>query len=344
MLTCGERLPARRWFVIFLAAAAASLALHGVACAQDRCVSPPPVERVEAAAVYSDPAGSKLDLSALRRNQQLIQPLRAFTSALTREVDGEGQETTETAARRCAATMLDDWAAARALLQQPESFPAIRERQRFGLGITLAALKLRALGGRLDSAALEWLDMLDGAVVQDFARRRTIDNLEIWSAANAAALAIADRNQQALGYEAEVWRDGIDQIGSDGFVASELRRMTRALLYHQYYASALLFLRDLRRALGEPVSAGDEAALRRLVERVEASLCDPAAMASAAGGYPQEPTPAAQFAVGLVFGRDMIDERWTRCGTKPADRRDETLGGQLDRTLALLPRAAAAPP
>jgi poly(beta-D-mannuronate) lyase len=319
-------------------AAAASVVLHSPADAQDRCVTPPPIDQVQAVAIYSDPAGSKLDLSALRRNQQLIQPLRAFTRALTREVDGEGQETTETAARQCAATMLDDWAAAPALLQEPTSFPAIRERQRFGLGITLAALKLRAIGGRLDRTALEWLDMLDGAVLRDFARRRTVDNLEIWSAANAAALAIADGDREALGYEDEMWRQGLAQIGSDGFVASELRRQTRALLYHQYYASALLFLRGLRRALGESVSAADDAALRRLVERVEASLCEPAAMASAAGGYPQEPAPAPQFAVGVVFGRDMIDERWTRCGSKPPDLRDETLGGQLDRTFALLPR------
>jgi poly(beta-D-mannuronate) lyase len=303
------------------------------AAAQGQCPIPAPVALVEAQAIYSDRSGSQIDTAGLRRNQELIQPLRSFTDSLTHEVDGAGQE-----GLRCAATMLKSWAAAGAMLQQPASFPAMRERQRWALGITLAALKLRAQGVALDPDVVNWLHALNTAVVQDFARRHLIDNLEIWSGVNAASLALLDGDRSARQYESDIWQGGLQQIGADGYLPSELRRQSRALLYHQYYASALLFLRRLRVALGQPPSAQDDASLHRLIERVEASLCDPSAMAAASGGERQEPPPADQFAVGLVFGEGLVDQRWMRCGARPAEMRDDTLGGQLDRTFELMSR------
>jgi poly(beta-D-mannuronate) lyase len=319
---------------IAVAASAAAIAMGSVH-AQDRCPVPPPIDQVEAQAIYSDRAGSRIDIAGLHRNQQLIQPLRSFTDALTGQVDDAGGAPTS-AALRCATAMLQEWAAAGAMLQQPASFPAERERQRWALGMTLAGLKLRAFGGRLDSGVVGWLDALNTAVIQDFARRRLVDNLAVWSAANAASLALINRDRDALQYESRVWADGLRQIGPDGLLASELRRQSRALLYHQYYASALIFLRQLRIALGQKPKAGDEADLRRLIDRVETALCDPAEMASVSGGARQDQPPAEQFAAGLVFGGDLIDERWTRCGAEPRGLRDDTLGGRLDRTLAVL--------
>lgn len=336
----------KRWLIAawrFIVLAFAATVPRDPAQAQDACPIPPPLAQVEAHAIYSDLAGSQLDPSGLHRNQELIRPLRGFTELLTRQVDGDARQPTQDDLD-CATKMLGNWAAAGALLQQPASFPAVRERQRFGLGITLAALKLRALGRKLDAGVVAWLHALDTAVVDDFVRRRMTDNLAVWSGANAASLAMIDGDQDARQYESMVWQEALRQIDAQGFVPSELRRKSRALLYHQYYASALLFLRRLRSGLGQSSTAGDQADLRRLVDRVETSLCDPEAMVRASGGYTQEPPPAAHFAVGLVFGDDIIDKRWTRCGTKPIEMRDPTLGGQLDRTFALPERLGSHDP
>jgi poly(beta-D-mannuronate) lyase len=303
------------------------------------CPSLPPLAEVVAQPIYSDPSGSQLDPKGLHRNQQLIQPLRDFTGALTERADGEADE----AALRCAGNLLREWGAAGAMLRQPNGFPAIRERQRFALGITMAALKLRARGASLDGTVAAWLHALDTAVAADFARRHLTDNLAVWSAANAASIALVDGDRASLAYENAVWSEGLHQIGPDGYVPSELRRKSRALLYHQYYTSALLYLRALRSALGEPPTAREDADLRRLIDRVETALCDPKSMESASGGYPQEPPRPEQFAVGLVFGADLIDARWTRCGSKPLDLREDTLGGQLGGTFALLNRPRTAP-
>jgi poly(beta-D-mannuronate) lyase len=322
---------------IFAAIALSPTATH----AAGECPDLPPLAQVEARAIYSDAAGSQLDPEGLHRNQQLIQPLRDFTGALAERADfntGQGREE----ALRCAESLLRAWAAAGALLRQPDGFPAIRQRQRFAIGITVAALKLRAHGALLDQSVVEWLHVLDAAVVADFARRRVTDNLAVWSAADAASLALLDGDPDSRAYENAVWSAALRQIRPDGYLPSELRRQSRALLYHQYYASALLYLRALRTALGEPPSPKDDADLRRLVDRVESGLCDPAAMATASGGHQQEPPPASQFAVGRVFGAGLVDARWTQCGSKPPDLRDDTLGGELTETFALLRRRGGA--
>jgi hypothetical protein len=309
----------RRWIVVALGLTASG------ASAQDACHVVPPVALVEAQSIYSDRAGSHLEASAVLRNNELVLSLRTFTTEFARRVDGGSADDL-----RCADRMLQAWATSGALLRQPTSFAAIRERQRFGLGITVAAAKLRANGGRLSDASVSWLHALDVAIMEDFERRKTIDNLAVWSASNAAALALVDSDADAVRYETDLWSAGLQQVGPDGWVPSELRRQSRALIYHQYYASALLFLRQLRIALGQPTTAAETAVLQRLIDRVEDALCDPSAMARAAGNIPQEPPPADGYRVGLAFGRDLIDQRWNRCGLHPPDMLDATLGGRLE--------------
>jgi hypothetical protein len=128
----------------------------------------------------------------------------------------------------------------------------------------------------------------------------------------------------------------LSQIGPDGSLKSELRRQTRALLYHQYYLSGLLYLRKIRAALGSPATPAEVTTLRRLASFVESSLCDPAAIAKASGGFKQETAPADQFAIGLAFGQGIVDDRWSRCGVVTPATNDETLGGSLRVTLAVL--------
>lgn len=335
--TMTRRVPrSALWRGTLLAGLAAAAAWSpGTTRADDQCPIPAPFALVEAQAIYTDKAGSQLDAAGVKRNQQLIQPLRAFASGLEKQVDGDAGGSPEQA-RQCAATMLQAWASAGALLQQPTSFPAVRERQRFSLGITLAALKLRAQGGTLSSATVSWLHSLETGIVQDFARRKLIDNLEVWSAVNAASLALLDGDRASLRYENDIWEEALRQIGADGYLPSELRRESRALLYHQYYASAVLVLRQMRIALGQAPTKQEDASLQRLLDRVESGLCEPDTMARAAGGHEQEQPPAEQFAIGLVFGHGVVDDRWTRCGKTPQELRDDTLGGRLDRTLEVL--------
>ncbi len=303
------------------------------------CSVPPAIEQVSAAPIYADRAGSVADSAGMHQNEQLITPLRLFDRALTTKVDGR-----PTAAElACATTLLRAWADAGALLQEPSSFPPVRERQRFTLGINVGALKLQSHGGVLDDKAMQWLHTLNTAVMSDFGPRNIVDNLYVWSGVDAGTFALLSGDEAARAYQDRAWKAGLAQIGPDGFLHSELRRQAKALGYHQYYLSGLLYLRKVRAALQMRPTPEEDAAVRRLANLVEASLCDPTAMAKAAGGFKQDTAQADQFAIGLLFGSGITDERWTRCGLPPPQHDDETMGGSLSQTLTLLEAEARSP-
>jgi poly(beta-D-mannuronate) lyase len=302
---------------------------------QSACPTMPAVMEVSAAAIYSDRAGSVIAPSGLHENQELIRPLREFDTAITSRVDGTagsvGQEDLE-----CAANLLHSWAMAAAMLTKPKSFAAVRERARFSIGINVAAFKLKRQVGHLDTPTLNWLHSLNHAIEDDFASRGIIDNLYVWSGVDAGTYALLDHDPEAIRYVDSVWENGLAKIGDDGLIRTELGRQSRALLYHQYYLSALLFLRQIRDALGKSSTPVEDATLRRLAVRVDEALCDPKAMMVVSGGFEQEMPPPEQFAVGTVFGTGVVDDRWSTCGRHPKSLRDETLGGELEQTAAFL--------
>lgn len=325
----------RRLYCIFFILLSSFFPAGTRALADDSCPVAAPVAEVRAARMYSDAAGSVIDAQGLRQNTELILPLRTFDRTVADRVD-RSDPTSRAANLDCAAGMLHAWAAGRAMLIRPASFPASRERARFVLGLNIASLKLFSLQGHADPVVVAWLQALNRDIMGEFARRDVVDNLYVWSGVNAASFALLNPDGEAIRYQQTVWQKGLAQIGSDGFLPSELRRKERALGYHHYYLSGLLVLRRLRAALGQAPTAAEDTALRRLADTIEDGLCDPTAMMRASGGSVQAPLEPDGFAIGLVFGHGIIDARWSRCGKKPARNDDETLGGRLDITAQLL--------
>jgi poly(beta-D-mannuronate) lyase len=299
------------------------------------CPTMAAVTEVRAAAIYSDRAGSVVESGGLHENQELVRPLRDFDTAITTRVDGTAgsvkQEDLD-----CAANLMRSWATGAAMLTKPGSFPAVRERARFCIGINIAAFKLRRRVGRLDAETLKWLGILNHSIEEDFGTRGIVDNLYLWSGVDAGTYALVAHDPEAIRYLNLVWEKGLAEVGGNGFVRSELGRQSRALLYHQYYLSALLFMRQIRDALGDGTTPDENAALRRLAARVDEGQCDPKAVMVASGGYQQEIPPPEQFVVGTVFGAGIVDDRWSTCGRRPDSLRDATLGGDLEQTAAVM--------
>jgi hypothetical protein len=168
--------------------------------AEPNCPIPSAVTQVSAASMYANSSGSVVDQTGLHLNQQLIEPLRLFDRALTAKMDGSAIQ----ADLACAETLLKTWAAADALLKEPTSFPPIRERQRFTIGINVGALKLQSHGGVIDDTVMAWLHQLNAAIMADFAKRNIVDNLYVWSAVDAASFALLSGDQAASQYQDRV--------------------------------------------------------------------------------------------------------------------------------------------
>jgi poly(beta-D-mannuronate) lyase len=294
------------------------------------CPNDPPLARVEAAPIYSDAKGSVVDADNLRLHEHQILPLRNFVTDASSRVDSDDR-----GERECALGMMRDWAKAGAMAQPPVDFNGLRELERFTISLNIIALKLRADGS--DIAPLrDWLGTLNHTVIQRFEKRNLVDNLDVWSGVAGASYALLSGDEIARHHENEVWEQGIAAIRPDGFVNSELRRGARALSYHVYDLSALLTLNAFRNALGEPISAKDRAALAKLVDRVSGSLCEPSAMTIAAGGMVQEKVRPIVFAPIFAFAGSFADARMHSCGASDIPTTDPILGGDLNKTAAIL--------
>jgi poly(beta-D-mannuronate) lyase len=296
----------------------------------DNCPDDATVARVDATPVYSDAQGSVVDPAKLRFHEQQILPLRNFVTDASRRADS-----TDPAQRECALAMMRDWAKNRAMEVPPADFGGLRELERFGISLNIIALKLRADG--LDiGPLLGWLGELNRIVIGRFESRDRVDNLYVWSGVAAASYALLSRDDGARRHADDVWKKGLAAIRPDGFVDSELRRGSRALLYHVYDLSALLTLRAFRTALGETNSDQDQVSLARLADRVGASLCDPSSMATASGSATQEKTPAIEFAPIVAFAGNLSGPRLLGCAPEGIPKSDPILGGEFDKTAAIL--------
>jgi len=319
-------------FVLFtwLVATLPDPAAAGMTPGGGTCPNDPPLAQVEAVPIYSDAKGSVVDADNLRLHEQQILPLRNFVTDASSRADSDDR-----GERECALRMMRDWAKTGAMAQPPADFNGLRELERFTISLNIIALKLRADG--LDIAPLlDWLGTLNHTVIQRFENRNMVDNLDVWSGVAAASFALLSGDDVARRHEDTVWKQGIAAIRPDGFVNSELRRGARALSYHVYDLSALLTLNAFRSALGEPISAQDRAALARLVDRVGSSLCEPSAMTAAAGGMTQEKVRPIVFAPIAAFAGNFADARMRSCGASDIPITDPILGGDLNKTAAIL--------
>lgn len=271
---------------------------------------------------YSDAAGSKVDPQALREHLARIAQVRRYATALV-SADQKGDI-------GCVTGLLQNWAGADALLQRPANFAGIRERLRFGMAITFVTLRLVADGHPLDPQTKAWIDKLNRAIVADFDRRNIVDNLYVWSGAAAALAFLVEGDSLFADYRDKVFHAAIGQIGPDGLVPSELRRETRASLYHAYYLSALLLIQAMR---GD--STGD-ADIERLARAVREGSCDADAFATRNHLPPQENQKAIDQGLITLFGARLGQ---APCPMQKLETRDPLLGGdlaQLRRTLQKL--------
>lgn len=134
---------------------------------------------------------------------------------------------------------------------------------------------------------LTWLRRLarDTAKYNDRINRR--NNLRYWAGLAVMTSAIATDDDQLFNWAINSYRIGIKQIEPDGSLDAEMRRGSRALIYHNFAAAPLVLMAYLAEKNGIDLIGENDRALSRLVTLVVHGLDDPSWIAQRAG-VPQQ--------------------------------------------------------
>jgi poly(beta-D-mannuronate) lyase len=87
-----------------------------------------------------------------------------------------------------------------------------------------------------------------------------------WAGVQVGAIAIASNDRKLFDWALMAYRTGIKEISPEGTLSEEMRRGQRALHYHLYAASPLVYIAEFGEDNGTDLYAENDGALKRLVE------------------------------------------------------------------------------
>jgi poly(beta-D-mannuronate) lyase len=192
----------------------------------------------------------------------------------------------------CAVAWLDTWAQADALMSTDfnHTGKSIRKWTLGSLASAWVSLKFSAskpLAAYPQQAQRieAWFTRLAEQTVRDWSNLplKQVNNHSYWAAWAVMASAVALNRHDLFDWAVERFHVAATQVNSDGFLPNELRREQRALSYHNYALTPLVMIAAFAAANGVDLREDEDAALRRLAERVMSGLADPAAFVRATG-------------------------------------------------------------
>lgn len=257
-----------------------------------------PVITLETQSKYkqTDRSRATIDESANEDYVKTLVPLRAYAKGLVKiSNDYVRSNPNNPAAAACALDWLEHWASANAMTDMRSKQAMFNLSQTLG-GFALAYLQIRNapdLREEQKERVESWLRTLGRQVVNSKDNNLEVsgrNNHRYWAGLAAAASGIAADDELLVDWGRDSARIGLSQITPEGTLPLEIKRGKRARDYHIYAAEPLVATAELARSRGVDLYAENNGALKRLVDRVVASLDDPTFFEKASGAK-QEPFP-----------------------------------------------------
>lgn len=183
----------------------------------------------------------------------------------------------------------------------------------------IAYLKVRD-SGVVDSAdaklVTDWMKTVSKQTIDYYdarmagSRGGNQNNHLYWAGVQVGAIGIAANDRKMFDWSVAAYRNGIRQITPEGTMALEMRRGQRALHYHLYAASPLVYLAEFGEDNGIDLYAEDNYALKRLVDRSVAGLEGSGYFDKATGikqDLPDGPPSAEAISWGKVYAHRFPD-------------------------------------
>ncbi|WP_095144909.1 mannuronate-specific alginate lyase [Pseudomonas sp. Irchel s3b6] len=186
----------------------------------------------------------------------------------------------------CTLSWLTAWAKADALMSKDFNHTG-KSMRKWALGsmasayIRLKFSNSRPLAAHPQEAQLieAWFSKMADQVVSDW------DNLPLdktnnhsyWAAWSVMATSVATNRRDLFDWAVKEFKVGANQVDAQSFLPNELKRQQRALAYHNYALPPLAMIASFAQVNGVDLRQENNAALKRLGERVLTGAKDPEA-------------------------------------------------------------------
>ncbi len=218
----------------------------------------------------SDSARDRINLQAERDYTEKTRPFTELQQFLARETDAVIKSGRDKGRIECILKTLVKWKDASTLLQVTENHNGKATRKWTLAAISANLLKINLLAEKYDAqtfAAVKiWVAKLADQVVRDYSNLplKKINNHSYWAAwAVMTSAALLHRKDLFLWSE-QMFSTAMSQVDDQGFLPNELRRKSRAYLYHNYALTPLVGIAAFLQANGQDPFLPGQGGLRRL--------------------------------------------------------------------------------
>ncbi|MDR3613213.1 MAG: alginate lyase family protein [Candidatus Obscuribacterales bacterium] len=264
-------------------------------------------------------------------------PVTDFAEYVIESIDGQPRwSKLKNLSIESANATLEEWARADALRSSNDTNGRYSRQgginRRIMIGtMAMLALKLKAHGVQLGPNVTPWLGKRVHELIANWHKANaTGGNLYVQDGFTSAVYRLLAYDKICYQAQDEIWQNGIKGIDENGYVATEITRGRRALVYHLRYLNYLLFLRAARRSLGIHTRPWEERRLKALGALICRTQCDQKEMSSKANSTDMEIPGDWGTRVLVAFGEDLLTQDWEACGTKVKAFGDPSDGGDLN--------------
>ncbi len=229
---------------------------------------------------YSDSKGSIIDPVKWKAYQESSGPVKDLGNKAVEAADAF-RSTGSRQAAQCVLALVKTAAQDKALTGKMSSNQAYFVQGWVAGALAIAVLKVRGSGviDHADTALIAgWLKTVSLQTIDYYDKRDAAapggngNNHLYWAGVQVAAVAVVANDRKFFDWSVAAYRNGIRQIGPEGTLPEEMRRGQRALHYHLYAASPLVYLAEFGEDNGIDLYAEGDHALKRLVDLSIAGL------------------------------------------------------------------------
>ncbi|MCM2681219.1 alginate lyase family protein [Echinimonas agarilytica] len=229
----------------------------------------------------SGKARDQVNLKATQAYENQSQSITDFQKFVAKKVDlivarGRGKAT-----MNCLLSNLDDWAENSDLLRPTDNHTGKAVRKWTLASVSSSLLKIDQLASDYDSKKYTkvktWVGQMADQVVIDYSDRplKKINNHDYWAAWGVITTAALLNREDLYVWSRNVFNTAMGQVDSEGFLANELRRASRAAMYHNYAVTPLVGIAAFLKVNGDDPASYHEDALDRLVNTVVVGVTNP---------------------------------------------------------------------